>query len=115
MREKPRNKERLHHILEAIDNILEFIDNKSFEEFKSDKMLRFAVIKNLEIIGEAAYLLTKEFKEKHGTVEWDDMIGMRHVLVHGYYEIKNEIIWTTIESDIIPLRSKIESIITEIQ
>ena len=114
MREKPRNKERLHHILEAIDNILEFIDNKSFEEFKSDKMLRFAVIKNLEIIGEAAYLLTKEFKEKHSTVEWDDMIGMRHVLVHGYYGIKNEIIWTTIESDIIPLRSKIESIITEI-
>jgi len=59
MREKPRDKERLSHMLEAIDNIFEFIENKSFVQFKSDKMMRFAVVKNLEIIGEAAYLLTK--------------------------------------------------------
>jgi uncharacterized protein with HEPN domain len=77
-------------------------------------MLRFAVIKNLEIIGEAAYLITKEFKEKYNTVEWEDMIGMRHILVHGYYEIKHDILWATIETDIVPLRGKIESIIAEI-
>ena len=69
MREKPRDKERLNHMIEAIDNIFEFIDGKSFEVYKNDKILRFAVIKNLEIIGEAAFLLTKDFKEKHNSVE----------------------------------------------
>ncbi len=55
-------------------------------------MLKFAIIKNLEIIGEAAYKLTKSFKLKHTSIEWSDIIGMRHILVHGYYQIKDEII-----------------------
>jgi uncharacterized protein with HEPN domain len=107
MREKPRDNERLNHMIEAIDNIFEFIDGKSFEVYKSDKILRFAVIKNLEIVGEAAYLLTKPFKVKHNSVEWNDMIGMRHILVHGYYQIKDEIIWATIETELRPLREKL--------
>jgi len=64
----------------------------SFEAYQSNKILKFAVIKNLEIIGEAAYLLTKDFKQQHNSVQWNDMIGMRHILVHGYYQIKDEII-----------------------
>ena len=104
MREKPKDKERLLHMIEAIDNIFEFVSGKSFEVYKSDKILRFAVIKNLEIVGEAAYLLTKDFKLKHGSVEWNDIIGMRHILVHGYYQIKDEIIWATIETELRPLK-----------
>lgn len=68
MREKPKDKGRLLHILEAIDNLFEFTDGLSFEGYKSDKILRFAVIKNLEIVGEAAYLLSKEFKAEHAEV-----------------------------------------------
>lgn len=56
MREKPKDNERLLHMLEAIDNIFEFVNGKSFEVYKSDKILRFAVIKNLEIIGTLATL-----------------------------------------------------------
>lgn len=111
MREKPRDKERLLHIIEAIDNIFEFIENKSFETYKNDKILRFAVIKNLEIIGEAAYLLTKDFKANNSNIEWNEMIGMRHILVHGYYQIKDEIIWATIETELSPLKDKILRII----
>ena len=55
MREKPKDKERLWHMIEAIDNIFEFVEGKTVETFSSDKILRFAVIKNLEIVGEAAY------------------------------------------------------------
>ena len=62
MREKPKDSERLNHMIEAIDNIFEFVDGKTFNDYKNDKILSFAVIKNLEIIGEAAYLLTKDFK-----------------------------------------------------
>jgi uncharacterized protein with HEPN domain len=107
MREKPKDRERLLHIIEAIDNIVEFVERKSFVEYKNDKMLRFAVIKNLEIIGEASYLLTKDFKIKHNSVEWNDIIGMRHILVHGYYQIKDEIVWATIETELMPLKTEI--------
>jgi uncharacterized protein with HEPN domain len=107
MREKPKDNERLLHMIEAIDNIYEFIEGKSFEIYKNDKILRFAIIKNLEIIGEAAYLLTKEFKNSHNSVEWNDIIGMRHILVHGYYQIKDEIVWATIETELEPLKTEI--------
>jgi len=112
MREKPRDKERLLHIIEAIDNIFEFVENKSFETYQNDKILRFAVVKNLEIVGEAAYLLTKDYKLKNIDVEWNEMIGMRHILVHGYYQIKDEIIWATIESELKPLRDKISTLLS---
>lgn len=111
MREKPKDNERLLHMLEAIDNIFEFVNGKSFEVYRSDKILRFAVIKNLEIIGEAAYLLTKDFKNSHDSIEWRDIIGMRHILVHGYYQIKDEIIWATIETELKPLKDNIQKIL----
>ena len=113
MREKPRDRERLNHIVEAIDNIFEFIKGKSFAKYHKDKMLRFAVVKNLEIIGEACYRLTKDFKKQHAGIEWEDITGMRHVLVHGYYQIKDEIIWATIETELKPLRKNILIILKE--
>jgi len=94
-------------MVEAIDNVFDFVEGKSFDAFKEDKILRFAVIKNLEIVGEAAYLLTKDFKSVHREIEWNDIIGMRHILVHGYYEIKDEIIWETIQTDLQPLKERI--------
>ena len=110
MREKIKDNSRLLHMIEAIDNISEFTAGKSYEMFRSDKILKFAVIKNLEIIGEAAYLLSKEFKANHQSVEWQDMVAMRHILVHGYYQIKDEIVWATIESELLPLKKKIQGI-----
>lgn len=114
MREKPKDKGRLLHILEAINNLFEFTDGLNFEEYKSNKVLRFAVIKNLEIVGEAAYLLTKEFKDEHAEVEWEAVIYMRHVLVHGYYQIRDEIVWATIQTDLQPLKDKVEVYLTEL-
>ena len=111
MREKLKDKDRLLHMIEAIDNIFEFVQGKAYDTFKSDKILQFALIKNLEIIGEAAYLLSKEFKNQHNEIVWDDIIGMRHLLVHGYYTIRNEIIWSTIEHDLKPLYQKIKEIL----
>jgi uncharacterized protein with HEPN domain len=104
----------LLHILEAIDTLFEFTDKVSFEEYGTNKILRFAIIKNLEIIGEAAYLLTKEYKDIHPEIEWNTIIGMRHVLVHGYYQIKDEIIWATIQIELKPLQEKIQLLLNEL-
>ena len=76
--------------------------------------MQFAIIKNLEIVGEAAYLLTKDLKQNHSEVEWKDIEGMRHFLVHEYYQISNEIIWETIENYLELLKTKVNKIISEI-
>jgi uncharacterized protein with HEPN domain len=110
MRERPRDSERLQHILEAISNIFEFTQGLSFDDFCNNKILRFAVVKNLEIVGEAAYLISNDFKSHHAKIEWNDIIAMRHVLVHGYYNIKNERIWAAIAGDLPLLQDQIKKL-----
>ncbi len=110
MREKPRDVERIQHMSQAIDDILEFAENKTFEDFKSVKMLKHAIFRNLTIIGEAANLLTKEYKETHNTVEWHKIIGMRHVLIHGYYDADDAIVWQTVVNDLPKLRKILDEL-----
>lgn len=92
MREKPRDKGRLLHILQSIANIETFMEGKSAEDFLTDKMLYFAVVKNMEIVGEASYMLTQEFKDNHSETEWKQIISMRHILVHGYYHVDSRVV-----------------------
>jgi uncharacterized protein with HEPN domain len=110
MREKIRDEERLQHILEAISNIFEFIEGVTLEDYSNNKMLRYAVVKNLEIIGEAAYLLSKDLKDHYPEIEWNDIVSMRHLLVHGYYHIKDSRVWYTIVNELTPLQEKIKQI-----
>jgi len=97
MREPIKDKGRLEHILESIDYVLEFTAGIDFESFLKNKMLQFAVVKNLEIIGEASYKLTNNFKNNHPEIEWGKIISMRHILVHGYYDTDEMIVWDTIK------------------
>ena len=113
MRELVRDLGRLEHMLTAIDNVAQFLNGKTLEDLKNDKMLFFAVVKNVEIIGEAAYMLTKEFCALHPETPWKDIIGMRHVLVHGYYTTSKNFIWATVQQDLPLLRPQIEAYIAE--
>ena len=113
MREKVRDKGRLEHILEQLNNIESFLNGKSLDDLQKDKILQYAVIKSIEIIGEAAYMLSSEFRETHPEVEWDGIIRMRHVLVHGYYQISVPLVWSIIEDDLPSFRDQIEKLLTE--
>ena len=113
MREKVRDKGRLEHISEQLNNIESFLSGKSLDDLQKDKILQYAVIKSIEIIGEAAYMLSSEFREAHPEVEWDGIIRMRHVLVHGYYQISVPLVWSIIEDDLPPFRDQIEELLTE--
>ena len=100
MRETVRDKERLEHIMEALQRTQASLDKWGKEMFMQDKTFFFGLVKNLEIIGEATYKLTKEFKDSHSEMPWAYMEKMRHILVPGYYLIEEKIIWETIESDL---------------
>ena len=107
MREIIRDRGRLEHIIEQINNIEEFVANKSLKDLENDKILQYAVIKCIEIIGEASYMLTNDFRTTHKEVEWEEIIRMRHVLVHGYYHISVMMIWEIIQSDLHKLKQQI--------
>ena len=113
MRERLRDKERLRHILNSIDIIISNKDRFVFEEIENDPIIFYGFVKQIEIIGEAVYMLTKEFRTTHSEVNWDAIEGMRHVLVHGYYKIKPKQLWNTIEKDIPILRPQIEEYLRE--
>lgn len=87
MREPIKDKNRLEHILEAIDRILNSTQNMSLDELDNNSIVFYGIIKSIEIIGEAAYHLTKTFRDSHPETPWDSIMRMRHVLVHDYYRI----------------------------
>lgn len=107
MREPARDKNLLEDIIQAVDYATEFVKDFTFEQFVQDKRTYFAVVKNMEIIGEASYKLTLEFKDSHPEVEWKIIINMRHVLVHGYADIVPSVLWDTIHNDLPPFKNQV--------
>lgn len=104
MREKVKDKGRLEHILNAINGILADKESYTLEQMKNSTLVFYGFSKYVEIIGEAVYMLTKEFRESHTEVNWRQIEKMRHVLVHGYYTINPESLWDTIQNDIPELK-----------
>lgn len=113
MREPIKDKDRLQHILDAIDNIFELTKDTSTEALSANKMQFYGIVKCIEIIGEAAYFVTKSFRNKHKETPWEQIIRMRHVLVHDYYRIKEDEVRYVIEDNLTPLREQIARYIAE--
>lgn len=83
----------LMDILESIHRIESYLVNVGYEDFLSNQMLLDAVVRNLEIIGEAARNVNDEIKKKYQEVPWRNMIGLRNILIHEYFGIDESIIW----------------------
>lgn len=107
MREVIRDRVRLLHIIEAIDNIRSGRERYSEEQIASDPVLFYGMVKCVEIIGEAAYKLTDVTRSLSPDIPWSAIIGMRHVLVHGCYQIKPERLFATMTYDLEPLKDRL--------
>ncbi|MBR6176989.1 MAG: DUF86 domain-containing protein [Bacteroidales bacterium] len=114
MREPLKDRERLEHILNAIDVILDKSQNLTYESLTADKVQFGGIVYYTLIIGEAAYNLTKVFKRKYPTTNWTEIERMRHNLVHGYYNVDPEIVWSVIQNDLHPLRQQVSRYLAEI-
>lgn len=101
----------LNDIIEAIRLIEEFTENINFDEFIKDKKTQFAVIRALEIIGEAAKNIPNEAKSNHAKVPWSEMARMRDKLIHAYFGVDLRVVWKTIKEDIPLLKPLIEELI----
>lgn len=114
MRELVRDRDRLEHIVEAIDRILGFATGRAKEELEEDSLRYYGIVKNIEMIGEAAYKLTHAFRRQHPETPWEFIAKMRHVLVHDYYQIDSEQVWNVIQEDLCSLREQVSGYLADV-
>lgn len=115
MRETAKDKGRLQHILSSIERVQEFTKGMSKEELVNDTLHLHATVYNVQIVGEAVYKLTKEFKESHTETPWRMIEKMRHILVLDYYQINLDILWIVINEDLPILEEQIKKYISDFE
>lgn len=105
---------RIRHMQDAAREALSFVAGRSRGDLEHDRMLVLAIIKELEIIGEAAAKVSAETRANFSDVPWQDMIGMRNRLIHGYFDVDIDRVWDTVSYDLPELLSLLNVIHAEV-
>ena len=113
MREQRNDPKRLNDILQAIDLIFQYVEGLDMAAFVSDKKTYHAVIYNIMVIGEAANMLTFEFRETHPEVKWRQVTNMRNFLIHGYHNVEEDLVWEAVTVDLPTIREHILKYLAE--
>jgi len=100
---------RLRHMRDAARQAIGFAEGRSRADLDTDLMLVFALVKALEIIGEAAHQVSDPTRNEVPELPWADLIGMRHRLIHAYFDINLDILWQTVQQDLPPLITALDN------
>ena len=100
----------LHHILDAIESIEDYTRRMSESQFLSNSMAHDAVVRQIEIVGEAARNVSHEFRKKYPILPWTKMTGIRNKIIHEYFNVNYAIVWDTIKDDLPKLKRTIKMI-----
>ncbi|GIQ70750.1 DUF86 domain-containing protein [Xylanibacillus composti] len=111
MRDGKDDKVYLAHIIESIGHIESFVSSGGKEEFYTSRLIQDAVIRNLEIIGEAVKNISKELRADYPDIPWRAIAGLRDVLIHDYMGVDLKAVWGVVDSELPKLRNEIENII----
>ena len=115
MKPKREYLDYLQDILDASQKAGEFITDLDLERFEKDEKTVFAVIRTLEIIGEAARHIPKSIQESYSQIPWEDIVGMRNIVIHEYFGIDTEVIWRTVKEDLPRLKEAIAEILLKLK
>ncbi len=102
---------RLQHMLDAAQKALEFSVGMNRSNLENDEVRQFALVRAVEVVGEAANNITKEFKAQHLDIAWAEIVGMRHRLVHAYFDVDLDLLWSVIRDDLPPLVAALRDIL----
>ena len=112
---KRGNKEFINDIKEAIERISDYTGGMGYDTFLLDPKTQDAVVRNIEIIGEATKNLSKDFKKKYKDIDWKNIAGMRDKIIHSYFGVKWDIVWSVIKDKMPKFKSQIENILKEME
>jgi len=104
---------RLQHILDEAGEVLQFVKGYSFDGFKKDSKTVHAVLRAIEVMGEAASKISPEYKNIHSHVPWNQIVGMRNHLVHVYFDVDYDTVWKTVQEDIPHLIRIVEELLSK--
>ena len=114
MQPEERDAAYLWDMLDAAIAVREFVASRTYYDYQKDRMLRGAVERHIEIIGEAANHVSDDFQKAHPNIPWRNIIGQRHILIHEYVEIKNERIWVVASARIPELIALLECLLPKL-
>ena len=108
---RPEDRVRLQHMLDAAEDAMRFASGLTRADLDTNRMATFAILRAVEIIGEAATTVTDETKQAHPELPWRSIIGMRHRLIHAYYDVDLDRVWDTVTVDLPPLIVKLRPLL----
>jgi uncharacterized protein with HEPN domain len=106
---------RLRHMLGAAQEAIAFASGRTRPELDDNRMLFHALVRNMEIIGEAASQVSRELRDVRSGLPWADVIGMRNRLIHAYFDVDPDIVWDTITQDLPPLIAALEDLLEQVE
>lgn len=101
------------HMLDKSRQAMELVKNKNRADYDNDPALRFALAHLVQVIGEAARRVSPDFQSEHPEVPWNEIIGMRHKIVHDYMDVDEDIVWAVVSNDLQPLIEKLKGFLGE--
>ena len=104
---------RLRHMVEAAESALQFIAGRQRPDLDDDRMLLFALVRAIEILGEAASRISDETRATHPGIPWRAIIGMRNRLIHAYFSVNTAIVWQTVTQEIPVLLLQLRTLATD--
>lgn len=105
---------RLRHLVDAAKKTQAFTRGRTREDLDSDEMLALAVVRLLEIMGEAAREVSDELKEEHPEIPWREMVGARNRMIHRYFDVDLDVVWEIAAKDLLDVIPKIEALLAEL-
>jgi len=102
---------RLRHMLESAMDAVSFVQNRNRDSLETDKMLRLALVRCIEIIGEAASKVSRKSCDAYPQIPWKDIINMRNRLIHAYFDINLDTVWSAVTEDLPPLISELNKVL----
>jgi uncharacterized protein with HEPN domain len=107
-------RERLRDILEAIDRIERYAA-RGRDAFDNDELIQSWIVRHLQIIGEAVRTLPQDVRERAPHIPWSKIIGMRHILVHDYFDIDRKVVWEAVDRDLPDLKASMRALLDEME
>ena len=104
----------IEHVLDSINAIRDFSKDMNKDEFIKNRLKKSAIVREIEIIGEAVKNISSDLKHKHSEIEWREIVGTRDKMIHHYFGVDLNIVWSIVKNDISKLKSKIEKILLEL-